>query len=191
LTLHVKAVPAGWVSRALVHRARPGDVLRLGPPTGSMTVDHATDSGLLCLGGGTGIAPIKALVEDVAEHGDRRKVDVFYGARSGQDLYDIDTLLRLQRTFPWLAVHPVTEAQGPLPQAVRAAGPWTERDAYLSGPLGMVREGIDVLRGSGVPTERIRHDFLAELATVGAGSAEVGGVHGADALDVAVEVVAQ
>ena len=58
LTLHVKSVPAGWVSQALVHRARPGDVLRLGPPAGSMTVDHDTDTSLVCLGGGTGIAPI-------------------------------------------------------------------------------------------------------------------------------------
>ena len=50
LSFHVKAVPAGWVSNALVHRARPGDVIRLGPPSGSMTVDHSSDSGLLCLG---------------------------------------------------------------------------------------------------------------------------------------------
>ncbi|MFJ6100386.1 globin domain-containing protein [Streptomyces sp. NPDC092359] len=166
ISLHVKAVPAGWVSNALVHRARPGDVLRIGPPAGSMTVDHATDTGLLCLGGGTGIAPIKALVEDVAEHGDRRPVDVFYGARSGHDLYDIDTMLRLQRTFPWLSVHPVTEEQGRLPEAIGRLGPWDERDAYLSGPLGMVRRGVDVLRGAGVPAERIRHDFLAELTPV-------------------------
>ncbi|MCX5391898.1 globin domain-containing protein [Streptomyces sp. NBC_00094] len=163
LSLHVKAVPAGWVSNALVHRARPGDVLRLGPPAGSMTVDHSTDSGLLCLGGGTGIAPIKALVEDVAEHGDRRPVDVFYGARSAHDLYDIDTMLRLQKTFPWLSVHPVVERQGCLPDAVCRYGSWAERDAYLSGPLGMVRRGVDALRGVGVPSDRIRHDFLAEL----------------------------
>ncbi|MFF6836060.1 globin domain-containing protein [Streptomyces sp. NPDC012438] len=169
LSLHVKAVPAGWVSNALVHRARPGDVLRLGPPGGSMTVDHSTDTGLLCLGGGTGIAPIKALVEDVAEYGDRRPVDVFYGARSGHDLYDIDTMLRLQKTFPWLSVHPVTEAQGRLPDAVCRYGPWGERDAYLSGPLGMVRRGVDALRGAGVPSERIRHDFLAELAPAASG----------------------
>ena len=100
LSFHVKAVPAGWVSNALVHRARPGDVVRLGPPAGSMTVDHTTDSGLLCLGGGTGIAPIKALVEDVAEHGERRPVEVFYGARTDHDLYDIDTMLRLQQSIP-------------------------------------------------------------------------------------------
>ena len=176
LTFHIKAVPAGWVSNALVHRARPGDILRLGPPTGSMTVDHSTHNGLLCLGGGTGIAPIKALVEDVAAHGDRRPVEVFYGARSDHDLYDIETMMRLQDTFPWLVVRPVV-ATGPetarglmrglLPEAVRQRGPWHEYDAYLSGPPGMIRSGVDALRGTGMPAERIRHDFIEDLTTTG------------------------
>ncbi|MFE6940246.1 globin domain-containing protein [Streptomyces chartreusis] len=165
LTFHVKAVPAGWVSNALVHRARPGDIIRLGPPGGSMTVDHTTDSGLLCLGGGTGIAPIKALVEDVAEHGERRPVEVFYGARTDQDLYDIDTMLRLKQSHPWLEVRPVVDRQGllQLPEAIREYGPWTEYDAYVSGPPGMIRSGVDVLRASGVPVSRIRHDSVEEL----------------------------
>ncbi|MGV9882546.1 globin domain-containing protein [Streptomyces sp. NPDC003006] len=163
LSFHVKAVPAGWVSNALVHHARPGDVLRLGPPAGSMTVDHTTDSGLLCLGGGTGIAPIKALVEDVAEHGKRRPVEVFYGARTDHDLYDIDTMLRLQQTHPWLAVRPIVDQQAQLPDAVREYGPWNEYDAYLSGPPGMIRSGRDALRDVGIPEGRIRHDSVEEL----------------------------
>ncbi|UUS32010.1 MULTISPECIES: globin domain-containing protein [Streptomyces] len=163
LTFHVKAVPAGWVSNALVHRARPGDVLRLGPPAGSMTVDHTSDSGLLCVGGGTGIAPIKALVEDVVEHGRRRPVEVFYGARTDHDLYDIDTMLRLRQAHPWLEVRAVIDGKTPLPDVVRAHGPWDEYHAYLSGPPGMIRSGIDALRGVGVPHERIRHDSLDEL----------------------------
>ncbi|MFF8292701.1 globin domain-containing protein [Streptomyces sp. NPDC016309] len=163
LSFHVKAVPAGWVSNALVHRARPGDVLRLGPPAGSMTVDHSTDNGLLCLGGGTGIAPIKALVEDVAEHGARRPVEVFYGARTDHDLYDIDTMLRLQQSHPWLEVRAIIDGRTQLPDAVREYGPWNEYDAYLSGPVGMIRSGVDALRGVGVPHDRIRHDSLEEL----------------------------
>ncbi|MFF0136930.1 globin domain-containing protein [Streptomyces sp. NPDC005227] len=168
LTFHVKAVPAGWVSNALVHRARPGDVVRLGPPAGSMTVDHTTDSGLLCLGGGTGIAPIKALVEDVAEHGHRRPVEVFYGARTDHDLYDIDTMLRLQQSHPWLAVRPVIDQQAhlQLPDVVREYGPWNEYDAYLSGPPGMIRSGVDALRDIGIPPDRIRHDSVEELVAV-------------------------
>ncbi|MEV0602373.1 globin domain-containing protein [Streptomyces sp. NPDC050315] len=177
LTFHVKAVPAGWVSGALVHRARPGDVIRLGPPGGSMTVDHTTDNGLLCLGGGTGIAPIKALVEDVAEHGRRRPVEVFYGARSDHDLYDIDTMLRLEHAHPWLSVRPVISSgptggvyrsiSGRLPDAVREYGPWGEYDAYVSGPPGLIRSGVDALVGVGVPSDRIRHDAVEELVAAG------------------------
>ncbi|MER5220288.1 globin domain-containing protein [Streptomyces flaveus] len=165
LSFHVKAVPAGWVSNALVHHARPGDIIRLGPPSGSMTVDHTTDSGLLCLGGGTGIAPIKALVEDVAEHGERRPVEVFYGARTDHDLYDIDTMLRLQQIHPWLAVRPIVDQQAhvQLPDAIREYGPWNEFDAYLSGPPGMIRSGVHTLRDIGIPSERIRHDSVEEL----------------------------
>ncbi|MEU7295510.1 globin domain-containing protein [Streptomyces exfoliatus] len=169
LSFHVKAVPAGWVSNALVHRARPGHVIQLGPPAGSMTVDHSTDNGLLCLGGGTGIAPIKALVEDVAQHGRHRSVQVFYGARRGHDLYDIETMLRMQQTHPWLSVRPVVD-DGPggglgarLPEAVYEYGPWHTYDAYLSGPPGMIRRGVDTLVDIGIPAHRIRHDSIEEL----------------------------
>ncbi|MDX2752489.1 globin domain-containing protein [Streptomyces scabiei] len=169
LTFHVKAIAAGWVSNALVHRARPGDVLRLGPPAGAMTVDHTSDSGLLCLGGGTGIAPIKAMVEDVAEHGRNRPVEVFYGARTGQDLYDLDTLLRLQQSNSWLEVRPVVDRHGllQLPDAIRDHGPWNGYDAYLSGPPGMIRSGVDALKDAGIPPDRIRHDSVEELVAAG------------------------
>ncbi|MEU9499177.1 globin domain-containing protein [Streptomyces sp. NPDC048196] len=178
LSFHVKAVPAGWVSNAMVHRARPGDVLRLGAPAGSMTVDHTTRNGLLCVGGGTGIAPIKALIEDVADHGIRRPVEVFYGARSDHDLYDLDTMLHLEQTHQWLSVRPVvatgpavrggtSSETGQLPDAVRQYGPFREYDAYLSGPPGLIRSGVDALVGVGIPSDRIRHDSVEELVSVG------------------------
>lgn len=166
LVFHVRAVPAGWVSNALVGRARPGDVIRLGPPAGSMVVDHSSNDGLLCLGGGTGIAPINALVEDVARHGRRRPVEVFYGARRTHDLYDLDAMLHLEREHSWLSVRtvvadtPSDALTGPLPDAVRHHGPWEAFDAYLSGPPGMVRSSLDTLVRIGMPSHRIRHDLL-------------------------------
>jgi NAD(P)H-flavin reductase/hemoglobin-like flavoprotein len=172
LSFHIRAVPAGWVSTALVHRAQPGDVIRLGPAAGSMIVDHSTDSGLLCLGGGTGIAPIKALVEDVVQYGRKRTVEVFYGARNERDLYDLDTMLRLREQHSsWLSVRPVVD--GPLTESltltetVRQRGPWQGYDAYLSGPPGMIRSGIDMLVRQGVPSQRIRHDMFEELVAAG------------------------
>ncbi|MFE6054696.1 globin domain-containing protein [Kitasatospora sp. NPDC056446] len=173
LTFHVKAVQAGWVSNALVHRAAPGDVLRLGPAAGSMTVDHTAGPDLLCLGGGTGIAPIRALVEEAAAHGaPGRRVEVFYGARRAEELYELDGLYELARSHPWLTVRPVLSGTGPagglltgeLPEVVGRFGPWADREAVLSGPPAMVRRGVGVLLRSGVPAERIRHDLVGDLA---------------------------
>ncbi|MFD8702221.1 FAD-binding oxidoreductase [Kitasatospora sp. NPDC059648] len=173
LTFHVKAVQAGWVSNALVHRAAPGDVLRLGPAAGAMTVDHAAGTDLLCLGGGTGIAPIRALVEEAAEHGGPgRSVEVFYGARRAAELYELDALRGLADRLPWLTVRPVLSGTGPaegaltgeLPEVVGRFGPWEGREAVLSGPPAMVRRGVGVLLRMGLPAERIRHDLVGERA---------------------------
>lgn len=105
----------------------------------------------------------------MAEHGERRPVEVFYGARTDVDLYDIDTMLRLQQSHPWLSVRAVIDEQArlQLPDAIRRYGPWNEFDAYVSGPPGMIRKGVDALRDSGIPFERIRHDSVEELVVTG------------------------
>ncbi len=133
-----------------------------------MTVDHTTDSGLLCLGGGTGIAPIKALVEDVAEHGERRpRVEVFYGAR----ITTCTTSTRCSGCSR--ATHGLPCARSstsgrisicPTPYAGTAVKAY---DAYLSGPPGMIRSGVDALRAAGIPSDRIRHDSVEELVAAG------------------------
>lgn len=167
LRLHVKAVPAGWVSNALVHRARPGDVLRLGAAEGGMTVDHTEAENLLCLGGGTGIGPIAALVEEIAAHGaGSRRVEVFYGARRASGLYRLAELRELAERNRWLTVRPVLSQgdgadgvlSGELPETVARYAPWHGWTAYLSGPAAMVRAGAAALRGCGVAAGAVRHD---------------------------------
>ncbi|MFF7587549.1 globin domain-containing protein [Kitasatospora purpeofusca] len=179
LTFHVKAVQAGWVSNALVHRAAPGDVLRLGPAVGGMTLDDTDDGDLLLVGGGTGIAPLRALVEEVAGRGaGGRSVEVFHGARTPAELYELAALRELADRHRWLTVRAVLSGPGAgtadaaaagllageLPEAVARFGPWTGRTAYLSGPPAMVRRTTGVLLRSGLPAERIRHDLVGDLA---------------------------
>ncbi|MEU9706869.1 globin domain-containing protein [Streptomyces sp. NPDC047981] len=163
LTFHVRAVPTGWVSNALVHRARPGSVLRLGPPEGSMVVDHRTDSGIVCLGGGTGIAPVKAIVEDVVERDVGRPVEVFYVARSDAGLYAMDPLLRLRQRYPRLHVRAVVGDEFRVADFLREHGPWHGYDAYVSGPVGMVRTGVEVLESLGVSPRHLMYDPLETL----------------------------
>ncbi|MEV0190280.1 globin domain-containing protein [Kitasatospora purpeofusca] len=179
LTFHVKAVQAGWVSNALVHRAAPGDVLRLGPAVGGMTLDDTDGGDLLLVGGGTGIAPLRALVEEIALRGPGgRSVEVFHGARTAAELYELAALRESADRHRWLTVRAVLSGPGAgtaeaaaagllageLPEAVARFGPWTGRTAYLSGPPAMVRRTSGVLLRAGLPAERIRHDLVGDLA---------------------------
>ncbi len=164
LTFHVRAVPDGRVSGALVHRAAVGDVIRLGPPLGDMVLDAADYSDLLCVAGGTGLAPIRALVEEVARRGERYRVDVFLGARTGAELYGIDDMLRMAQRHHWLTIRGAISQErtpgvgGSLPEVLAEYGPWFQHDAYLSGPASMVRAASETLTLGGTPPDRIHHD---------------------------------
>jgi hemoglobin-like flavoprotein len=80
IDLHVRHVPRGQVSAAMVQALRVGDVVRLGSPVGErLTLTAGSSSDLLMIAGGTGLAPLKALVEQVAAEGGRRRVHLYLG----------------------------------------------------------------------------------------------------------------
>lgn len=172
LTFQVKAVPAGWVSNALVRRTGVGDVLRLGPAAGTMVLQPGGLAPLLMVGGGTGIAPILALIEELASRPQpqRRSVEVYYGARREADLYAREVLAELAKRHSWLSVR-TTVMEGPnqsgmrgsLSDVVAEQGPWEEYEAYLSGPPAMVRRTVRALHAAGVSRGRVHHDLGDEV----------------------------
>ena len=109
LEFHVRAVPGGWVSRAIVAHSRVGDTWRIGPPMGRMQVARNSRRNVLMVAGGTGSAPIRALLEDLARGDGQPRTQVFIGGRTWDDLYDFAPLRRLSYDNPWLDVVPVVE----------------------------------------------------------------------------------
>ncbi len=181
ISLHVKAVPGGWVSNALVHHTEPGDELTLGPALGTMTLQHAADRDLLCVAGGTGLAPVKAIIEQVIRESAsrQRKIYLFYGARKRDDLYDMKELWRLTDAYHGLELTPVTSddpafngMQGNVGRVAARYLPHRDCEAYVAGPPDMVRETIRVLARAGTARERIHYDdaLLAGRARVGSGT---------------------
>jgi NAD(P)H-flavin reductase/hemoglobin-like flavoprotein len=171
LSLHVRAVEGGMVSHALVHHVDAGDPLVLGAPRGAMTADAASARDVLCLAGGTGLAPIKAIVESLALSGagmpgKRREIALYVGARRHRDLYDLADLRELELTYPWLQVIPAVSGEpggdgvmgGTLSEVAVRAG-WPGRDIYVSGPDQMIVKTVRVLRDLGAPPERIHYDL--------------------------------
>ena len=65
MEFHVRTVGAGWVSGALVRRLKPGDMLKLASPMGAMTVNRKSTRDIVCVAGGTGLAPVKAIVQEL------------------------------------------------------------------------------------------------------------------------------
>ena len=181
LALHVKAVPGGWVSNALVRYTSPGSQLVLGPPLGTMTLERAAGRDLLCVAGGTGLSPVKAIIEQAVRESavTQRRIYLYYGARRRHELYDLPDLWRLEDAYSEFQLIPVTSddpafdgMQGNVGRVAARYMPHTDCEAYVAGPPEMVRETIAVLARAGLKRERIHFDdaLLAGKPRAGTGT---------------------
>jgi NAD(P)H-flavin reductase/hemoglobin-like flavoprotein len=175
LEFHVRAASTGWVSSALVRRLRVGDMIRLGPAMGSMGIDHQSTRDIVCVAGGTGLSPIKSVVEDLTRHNRTRWVHLFFGARDRDDLYDLPALRRMAGRYPWLSVitscseDPTYDGErGDICDVVERFGPWQEHDFFVCGSPPMVRATLGSLARMDVPTDRIHYDGTAGFGQPGA-----------------------
>ncbi|HXO57907.1 MAG TPA: globin domain-containing protein [Mycobacterium sp.] len=167
IDLHVRGVRGGMVSGSLVHNTRPGDTLLLGRACGEMTDSADPETPLLCIAGGTGLAPIKAIIEGVinaSKPGRRREIVLFFGARSSEDLYDLPDLRVLEWIYSALTVIPVVAQQeefdginGSLPDVAARYAKCEGREIFVSGPEFMVRQTVALLADRVRPGQ-IRYD---------------------------------
>ncbi|WFE67112.1 FAD-binding oxidoreductase [Micromonospora sp. WMMD714] len=158
--LHVRAVPTGTVSASLVHQVRPGELLHLGPPRD--TGLHLRDGDLLLVAGGTGLAPLRALVEQVAAAPDGRRVILIAATRTFTGLYDPIALDKLQQAHDWLTIVPAfsddpqaapAERGDALTVALRHHRPHDQ--VYVCGPPAMLDDARRRLPLAGVPEDRL------------------------------------
>lgn len=165
LEFHVRGVDGGWVSRAIVSHTQPGDVWRLGPPLGRLSVDRDRGHDVLMIAGGTGLAPLRALLDDLARWGKNPNVTLFFGGRTSDDLYVVDDLHRLASSNPWLTVIPVVEQgevagaeHGTLAEAVTKRGAWPDHDVLVSGSPQMIRATVSRMLVAGTVRDQIAYD---------------------------------
>jgi NAD(P)H-flavin reductase/hemoglobin-like flavoprotein len=164
IDLHVKAVPGGQVSTAIVSGLTAADTIKVGPPAGqALILDPASNRPVLMIAGGTGLSPLKALVEQVAADGGNRHVVLFVGARTQADLYDVPALTDMSRAWPWLTVVPAVSddpwysgERGTAADVAARLGHWHTHDIYICGSAAMVAATRQRLLATGVPGERIR-----------------------------------
>jgi len=167
MDFHVRMIDGGALSMVLTRGLAAGARLRVGPPVGALTYAPGSPRDVLLIAGSTGLAPLKAIVEQISGLAAPRQVHLFFGARTADGLYDLADLEKMADGYPWLTVVPAVSddpgfrgERGQLPEVVARHGSWRQHDAYVAGPTPMVEATVAQLTALGVPPSQIHtEDF--------------------------------
>lgn len=171
IELEIRYVPDG-ICTTYVHKyLKEGDEVIINGPHGDFCRSES-DRDMLCIAGGSGMAPIKSVLEDMRDTGSRRKAVYYFGARARRDLFLLDEMRQLERDLPDFRFVPVLSQPDPdddwqgetglVTQAVeRALEDASDMEAYLCGSPLMIDACIKVLRDKGVPQDRFFYDKFA------------------------------
>ncbi len=100
LQLHIRYVPGGLFTEQVFSSMKVRDILRFNGPHGSFYLREESTKPMIMLAGGTGFAPLKAIVEHAIAEECTRPIHIYWGAKAKVDLY--------QNALPeqWAAAHP-------------------------------------------------------------------------------------
>lgn len=169
IELHVRHVAGGGFTSWVHDTLKVGDLLTIEGPLGTFVPREDSERPMVFMAGGTGFAPVKAIVEHFLALGTRRPMQLYWGARSAGDLYQRELAERWARTAPALQFHPVLSD----PQQATAAGlraglvheavledqpELSGHDVYMSGPPAMIDAGRKLFLEAGLPEARLYFD---------------------------------
>lgn len=171
---HVRLVPGGRVTAYIAQQLQVGDAVKVSGPLGSAYLRRKHEGPMLCVAGGTGLAPILSILRGALAQGMPNPVHLYFGVRSPRDVYGLDWLAQLQHDHPGLTVQVVVASGGD--PALHRCGLVTdaiEQDhcslqgwrAYLCGSPPMVEAATVLARRKGVPAEHIHADAFYTQGT--------------------------
>jgi CDP-4-dehydro-6-deoxyglucose reductase len=169
IELHVRHVAGGGFTAWLYEHLKPGDRLRIEAPIGTFVAREDSQRPMVFVAGGTGFAPVKAVVEHFLALATRRPIRVYWGARGAADLYLralAEDWARRAHDLRFEAVLSDPDEAGRaglraglVHEAVLADLPdLSGHDVYMSGPPAMIDAGRALFAAAGLPAERLYSD---------------------------------
>jgi p-cymene monooxygenase electron transfer component len=177
----IRRVPGGGFTDALFSGRLEGVRLEIEAPMGSFFLRTSAHP-MICVAGGSGLAPLLSILEDARRMNVRRRCAVLFGARTTRDLYALDRLRDIQAAWlggfefiPILSAEPAqsewTGRRGMVTELIASALPdpdWSQVEGYMCGPPGMIDAAIDVLTGLGTGLGSIHYDKFTDESHVAA-----------------------
>ncbi len=174
LEFHVRLVPDGRVTGYIANRLKVGDAVRVSGPLGSAYLRRKHTGPMLCVAGGTGLAPILSIVRGAMAAGMSNPIHLYFGVRSPRDIYGGQWLHCLQQEHGKLHVHTVVTSGRDSPKLRSGlvtdaiAQDWSSLSgwrAYLCGAPPMVEAATLLARQKSVAPEQIHADAFYSSVT--------------------------
>lgn len=180
LEFHIRRVPGGAVTGYVDEQLKVGDAVRVSGPLGTSYLRTRHDGPMLCVAGGTGLAPVLSIVRGALARGMTNPIEIYVGARSPADVYGLAWLHELASQHDGIRLHVVTTTGTPgqadhafrlghvtdaLAADYTAPNALAGRRAYLCGAPPMVDAATRLLRERGIEGAHIYADaFYAKAA---------------------------
>jgi ferredoxin-NAD(P)+ reductase (naphthalene dioxygenase ferredoxin-specific) len=167
MEFHIRQVPGGRVTDYVFSTLEVGDAVRISGPMGTAYLRQKHTGPMLCVGGGTGIAPIVSIVRGAMAADMHNPVHVYFGVRSQEDSYDLERLRRLAQEHGNMSLH-VVVATGPVHAGLRSGlvTDAIQKDfsalnnfvGYFCGAPAMVEALSSLAQSLGMPLDNIHAD---------------------------------
>lgn len=169
--MEIRYVPQGICTTYVHQHLEEGDDVIINGPYGDFFLSD-TDAPIICIAGGSGMAPIKSILLDMKRKGINRKTMYFFGAKSKRDLFLLDDMAALESALPDFTFIPALSEPEPEDAWKGEIGLITDvvdrhvddasaMEAYLCGSPLMIDACIAVLRKKAMPEESIFYDKFA------------------------------
>lgn len=181
LEFHIRRVPGGVASERIASTAASGLRLEVEGPFGSAFLREKHKGPILGVAGGSGLAPVKAIVETALASGSRQPIHVYFGARTERDLYMTGRFAELAEEHANLRFMPVLSEGGSgrrngfVSDAV--AADLDDLDGwkiYMAGPPAMIDAAAPMLAARGAQAADIHADVFFTPDTYLTGNSQAG-----------------
>jgi Na+-transporting NADH:ubiquinone oxidoreductase subunit F len=172
----IRLVPGGIATTWVHNFLKEGDKIELVGPFGEFQKQE-TDAAMICIAGGSGMAPFKSILYDMFEKGETdREVWYFFGARTLKDLFYLEEMRELETK--WKNFHFIPALSEPqkedgwsgetglitdiLDKYLKEKTSHIEnKEGYLCGSPGMINACIEVFDSNGISEDKIYYDKFA------------------------------
>ncbi|GAA0583242.1 oxidoreductase [Kribbella sandramycini] len=171
IDLHVQQIDGGQVSPAVVRSLKVGDTVKLGAPVGERLTRRTGDpTDLLLVAGGTGLAPLLAVLEQIHLEWERAGsgplVHLLHGVRMPWHLYERTRLRQLAEQRAWFEYTEVVSDDPSYPGTRGKVGTVAGRQllygrtAMVCGGPQMVAHTLEQLAAAGMSPEHVKYEHF-------------------------------